>query len=83
MDAAQFDAFARTLAGRLSRRTALRGAGLGAGLLAAARFQPNRTALARQMTSTPYVVVRQYQPSASIADLQQALGQGYAPQLAQ
>jgi hypothetical protein len=35
------------------------------------------------MTSTPYVVVRQYQPSASIADLQQALGQGYAPQLAQ
>jgi hypothetical protein len=83
MDAAQFDAFARTLAGRLSRRTALRGAGLGAGLLAAAGIQPNRTALARQMTSTPYVVVRQYQPSASIADLQQALGQGYAPQLAQ
>jgi hypothetical protein len=83
MDAAQFDAFARTLAGRLSRRTALRGTGIAAGLLAMARIQPGRAAPARQNTSTPYVVVRQYQPSGSIADLQQALGQGYAPQLAQ
>src|SRR5215204_4291292 len=83
MDAAQFDAFARTLAGRLSRRTALRGTGLGAGLLAMARIQSGRAAPARQNALTPYVVVRKYQPSASIADLQQALGQGYAPQLAQ
>ena len=85
MDAARFDAFARTLAGRLSRRTALRGAGagIGAGILAAVRGETSRAAPARQDTSAPYIVVRQYQPQASIDQLQQALGQGYLPQLSQ
>lgn len=85
MEAARFDSMARSLAGRLSRRTALRGTGAGvaAGFFAALHPGLGRAAIARQDAALPYVVVRHYQPSASTADLQQALGQGYAPQLAQ
>jgi hypothetical protein len=84
MDAERFDAFARTLAGPLSRRTALRGAGAGvtASLLGALNLRSARAAPARQDAATPYIVVRTYQPSAAIADLQQALNE-YAPMLAQ
>lgn len=85
MDAERFDAFARTLAGRLSRRATLRGAGAGAagGLLAALGLRPSQAAPRLQDDSAPYVVIRTYQEVASIADLQQALGEGYAPLLAQ
>ena len=84
MDGARFDSIARMLAGRLSRRTALRGTGAGvaAGLVSALKSQTGRAAVMRQDANLPYVVVRHYSPSASVSDLQQALGQ-YATQLAQ
>jgi hypothetical protein len=85
MDAERFDSFARTLAGRLSRRSALRGAGAGvtASLLATVGLQTGRAAPAKQDGAAPYVVVRSYSQTGSVQDLQQALGQGYAPMLAQ
>jgi hypothetical protein len=85
MNAEWFDAFARTLAGRRSRRSVLRGTGAGvtASLLAVMRPQTGRAVVARQETTSPYVVVRQYPSSTTSADLQQALGQGYGPLLAQ
>jgi hypothetical protein len=84
MDGARFDSMARILAGRLSRRTALRGTGAGAaaGLFSALKLQMGRASVMRQDADLPYVVVRHYTPSASVSDLQQALGQ-YATQLAQ
>ena len=84
MDGARFDSIARTLAGRLSRRTALRGTGAGvaAGLVSVLKLQTGRAAVMHQAANLPYVVVRHYSPSASVADLQRALGQ-YATQLAQ
>ena len=84
MDGARFDSIARTLAGRLSRRTALRGTGAGvaAGLFSVLKSETGRAAIMRQAADLPYVVVRHYSPSASVSDLQQALGQ-YATQLAQ
>jgi hypothetical protein len=84
MDGARFDSIARTLAGRLSRRSALRGTGAGvaAGLFAVLQSEPGRAAVMHQTATLPYVVVRHYSPSASASDLQQALGQ-YAMQLAQ
>jgi hypothetical protein len=84
MDGARFDSIARMLAGRLSRRTALRGTGAGvaAGFVSALKSQTGRAAVMRQDANLPYVVVRHYSPSASVSDLQQALGQ-YATQLAQ
>src|SRR5215217_5886194 len=85
MDAERFDSMARSLASRLSRRTALRGTGAGvaAGVLAALQSGTARAAVARQDAASPYVVVRTYQAPADLASLQQTLGQGYAPQLAQ
>jgi hypothetical protein len=85
MDDRQFDTLARALGSSASRRAALRAAGAtaAASVLAAVRPLTVRAAVARQVTATPYVVVRQYRPSAAIADLQKALGQGYAPLLAQ
>ena len=85
MDAERFDSMARSLASRLSRRTALRGTGAGvaAGVLAALQAGTSRAAVARQNADLPYVVVRTYQAPADLASLQQTLGQGYAPQLAQ
>src|SRR5215208_4259526 len=85
MDAERFDSMARSLASRLSRRTALRGTGAGvaAGVLAALQSGTGRAAVARQNADLPYVVVRTYQAPADLASLQQTLGQGYAPQLAQ
>jgi hypothetical protein len=84
MDGARFDSIARMLAGRLSRRAALRGTGTGvvAGLVSALKLQTGRAAVIRQNASLPYVVVRHYSPSATVSDLQQALGQ-YATQLSQ
>jgi hypothetical protein len=84
MDAERFDSLARSLAGRLSRRTALRGAsaGIAGSVLATLKIQPGRAAPARQTMAPAYIVVRQYQPSASVSDLQQALS-GYAPMLAE
>jgi hypothetical protein len=84
MDGARFDSIARTLAGRLSRRTALRGTGAGvaAGLFSVLKSESGRAAVMGQAADLPYVVVRHYSPTASVADLQQALGQ-YATQLAQ
>ena len=84
MDGARFDSIARTLAGRLSRRTALRGTGAGvaAGLVSMLSSERGRAAIMRQAADLPYVVVRHYSPTASVSDLQQALGQ-YATQLAQ
>jgi hypothetical protein len=85
MDAERFDSMARSLASRLSRRTALRGTGAAAaaGVLAALQAGTSRAAVARQNADLPYVVVRTYQAPADLASLQQTLGQGYAPQLAQ
>src|SRR5215207_6196088 len=85
MDAERFDSMARSLASRLSRRTALRGTGAAAaaGVLAALQSGTGRAAVARQDAASPYVVVRTYQAPADLASLQQTLGQGYAPQLAQ
>jgi hypothetical protein len=76
---------ARALAGRLSRRTALRGSGAGvaAGLVAALRPQASRAVVARQDAANPYVVIRIYDAPADLDSLQQALEQSYAPQLAQ
>jgi hypothetical protein len=72
------------LAGRLSRRAALRGtsSGVAAGLVSALKLQSGRAAVIRQNANLPYVVVRHYSPSATVSDLQQALGQ-YATQLSQ
>src|SRR5215204_1647169 len=83
MDGARFDSIARTLAGRLSRRTALRGTGAGvaAGLFSAPKSETGRAAVMHQGATLPYVVVRHYSLSASVSNLQQALGQ-YATQLA-
>jgi hypothetical protein len=85
MDAERFDSMARSLASRLSRRTALRGTGaaVAAGVLAALQSGTGRAAVARQDAASPYVVVRTYQAPADLASLQQTLEQGYAPQLAQ
>jgi hypothetical protein len=85
MDAERFDSMARSLASRLSRRTALRGTGAAAaaGVLAALQAGTSRAAVARQNADLPYVVVRTYQAPADLASLQQTLEQGYAPQLAQ
>jgi hypothetical protein len=85
MDGARFDSLARALAGRLSRRTALRGtsAGIAAGLFAALRPEAGRVATARQQASLPYVVVRIYDAPSDLTTLEQTLEQGYAPQLAQ
>lgn len=85
MDGARFDSLARTLAGRLSRRTALRGtsAGVAAGLLTVLKPESGQVAIARQDASEPYVVVRLYDAPDDLATLQQTLTQGYAPQLAQ
>jgi hypothetical protein len=85
MDAARFDTMARSLAGRLSRRTALRGtgAGIAAGVLAALHARTARAAVAQQDPVLPYVVVRTYQAPGDLASLQQTLEQGYTPQLAQ
>ena len=85
MDAARFDSMARSLASRLSRRTALRGtgAGLAAGVLAALQSGTGRAAVARQDADLPYVVVRLYDAPSDLPSLQQALEQGYAPQLEQ
>ena len=44
---------------------------------------PSQAAPRRQDDSSPYVVIRTYQEIASIPDLQKALGEGYAPLLAQ
>jgi hypothetical protein len=84
MDGARFDSIARMLASRLSRRAALRGTGTGvaAGLVSALKLQSGRAAVIRQNANLPYVVVRHYSPSATVSDLQQALGQ-YATQLSQ
>jgi hypothetical protein len=58
MDAERFDAFARSLAGRLSRRAAMQRAGATgiAGLFAAVGLQPGGAALAQEMTPTPLPV---------------------------
>jgi hypothetical protein len=85
MDGARFDSLARALAGRLSRRTALRGTGAGvaAGFLAALRPEAGRVAIARQQPALPYVVIRIYDAPSDLATLEQTLEQGYTPQLAQ
>ena len=85
MNAEWFDAFARKLADRRSRRAVLGGASAGvtASLLVGLSAHTGRAVIARQETTTPYVVVRRYASAAAIADLQQALGQDYGPLLAQ
>ena len=85
MNAAWFDAFTRSLAGRSSRRVVLRGTGAGvtASLLGVMNARPSRATVARQETTTPYIVVRQYPTTEANADLQEALGQGYGPLLAE
>lgn len=78
----RFDALTRFLAGRTSRRNAVRagGVGLAAGLVAASGF---RSASARQQTQEKFAVVRRYTLSGTADDLDDALNSGYLPQLSQ
>ena len=85
VDGPRFDAMTRRLAGRWSRRTAIGrgGVGLAALLGGMAGFGGRGEVAARQPAGARFVIVRTYQPSGSLVDLQQALSQGYAPLLAQ
>lgn len=82
MDADRFDAFSKTFAGRLSRRSAMRrgGVGLAATLLAAVGL---RNAAAQQTGADFYTVIRTYRLSGSSDQVQQKLSSGYLPLISQ
>ncbi len=82
MDAQRFDSLAKSLAGRLSRRGALRrmGAAAGAGVLAAAgaREDQVQALIAAQSTDKPlYTMIRRYSLVEPTAKVRRALQQGY------
>jgi hypothetical protein len=78
MDAQRFDNLARTLAGRLSRRHALRRAGAAASatLLASAGLRP-ALAVAQDGDQPVYTVIRRYTLDGSTRDIRAALQRGY------
>ena len=85
MDAQRFDSLAKSLAGRLSRRGALRrmGAAAGAGVLAAAGARDEQVGvqalIAAQSTDKPlYTMIRRYSLEEPTAKVRRALLQGYA-----
>ena len=80
MDAQRFDNLARTLAGRLSRRGALRrvGAAAATSVLASARLRPNQVFAQDQDANQPvYGVVRRYSLSGPTSQVRAALQKGY------
>lgn len=81
MDADRFDSFARALAGRVSRRRALRGSVAAAALATIARRGESQAVRAQDALDR-FTVLRHYQPATPVRNLQQALSEGYAPQLA-
>lgn len=82
MNPDRFDTFTRSLAGRLSRRSMVRGAGAGlvATALAAAGLRP---AVARQAGSAWYTVIRRYTLTGSADPVIQELNDGYLPLVSQ
>lgn len=82
MDAQRFDHLTRTLAGRQSRRNALRraGAAASASLLAAAGIRPDQAAALIQAQSDGqplFTIIRRYTLAGPTGDVRQALQQGY------
>jgi hypothetical protein len=82
MNPDRFDTITRSLAGRVSRRSMVRGAGAGivATVLAAAGLRP---AAARQAGSAWYTVIRRYTLSGSADSVIQELNDGYLPLVSQ
>lgn len=82
MDAQRFDNLAKTLAGRLSRRNALRrmGAAASASVLAAAGLQHDQAQALVQAQSDDkplYTIIRRYSLNAPTGKVRKALQQGY------
>ena len=86
MDAQRFDSLARALAGRLSRRGAIRKAGAAASatLLASAGVPSSMVSALAQSNGQPvYTVVRRYTLSGATSDLRNALMNGYVQDVCQ
>src|SRR3954452_8441426 len=84
MDSHRFDTLTRSLASRLSRRSALRtgAAGAAAAMAVSLGFSPSRVSAA-QSSNPPYSVTRKYVLTSSTNAAVQALTSGYLPQLQQ
>jgi hypothetical protein len=82
MNPDRFDTLSKSLAGRLSRRSAMRagGAGVLATVLAAAGLRP---ATARQAGGSWYTVIRRYELSGDPDQVLQELNKGYLPIISQ
>jgi hypothetical protein len=82
MNPDRFDTLTRSLAGRVSRRSMMRGTGAGlvATVLAAAGLRP---AVARQAGSSWYTVIRRYTLTGAADPVIQELNDGYLPLISQ
>jgi hypothetical protein len=86
MNTQRFDTLAKSMAGRLSRRGALRGAGAAAsaGLLASAGIRPARAVARTQTDGQPiYTMVRRYTLDGDTSAVRQQLEQGYVAAICQ